>query len=208
HALVRVLHSAPGRRAGGLGDSRPLRAQREHPAVWWRGVGGAARWSGGAAGAVLPPGAAAALPGGGRPERRGGVGGRVVWVGLGARDEDGGDRRQQQGEGEECDDDRAPWVGLWASVTCPPNDRGAEQGPKKTPRRATWLRASGASRNVTTFRLRHRPARGRRHRLACMSFRVLVIGGRRFCDYPRAPQCPPPRAGQPPASCGDPHSPP
>src|SRR5262245_60963452 len=42
-----------------------------------------------------------------------------------------------------------------------------------------------ASRFVTTVRCRHRPARGRRHRLACMSFRVLVIGGRRFCDNAR-----------------------
>src|SRR5262245_26279370 len=42
-----------------------------------------------------------------------------------------------------------------------------------------------ASRFVTTVRCRHRPARVRRHRLACMSFRVLVIGGRRFCDNAR-----------------------
>src|SRR5262249_5235373 len=111
--------------------------KREHPPCggggrWCCSVGG---WSGRGWPAAGGGGVTASLPAVAGPERRAEVGRRVVGFGLGARDEDGRDRRQEQGEGEECDHDKAPWVGLWAWVTCPPNDRGAEQGPKKTPRR-------------------------------------------------------------------------
>src|SRR5262245_54204958 len=42
-----------------------------------------------------------------------------------------------------------------------------------------------SSRSVAHFRCRHRRDRSQRHRLGGMAFRVLVIGGRRFCDYRR-----------------------